>query len=93
MTVDTLYHESVHAEQWSLIDDVRDGTDDDPSDRVGRLTEEFSDSNFDLRQQIQGDDDLDDAYRSLPSEQEAYQAAGDVKTMYENVGAMHDKLE
>jgi hypothetical protein len=89
--VSALYHESVHAEQWSLASDVLDGTNTNPNDRESRLGEEFDLANDSMRGQIQGE--AGDDYRRLPTEQEAYQADGDVGAMYERVGAMHDELE
>jgi hypothetical protein len=89
--VDTLYHESLHAEQWKRATDVLDGSNDDPSSRDARLADEFDPGNADMRSSIQKEGG--DAYRTLPTEQEAWQSGGDVGEMYENVGAVHDELE
>jgi hypothetical protein len=88
--VSAMYHESVHAEQGSLAHGINQENKAPRNPREVRLAREFADE-LGIVEQIQNE--RGDAYRNLPSEQEAYQADADVGDLYERVGAMHDELK
>lgn len=84
--VDTVYHESVHAEQSQIADQVRDNDILNPTDRQNDLYEDFHGANKGFHNLVQDDNsgnpNIYGAYRTQAAEQEAWGTGQSVADMF-----------